>query len=156
MNRAEYIKLKSDELYARALDMGYSKSTIIEHLASLKMYAEDEFGHQGDDARMWAIERYNDELDAEQLPIQTEDNNANLPLTLEKFTNDAKKMMEESKRPITVYAAVGTLLENASDYWMMEFLKEQCNAGMSVRAYMFEQIVCAVANKLRYDSKAGN
>lgn len=62
-----YMKRKSDELYARAMKHGNSEATVIEHMSSLIAYCEANTEYRGDDARMWAIERYNDELDAEEL-----------------------------------------------------------------------------------------
>lgn len=61
------MKRKSDELYARAMKHGNSEATVIEHMSSLIVYCEATTEYRGDDARMWAIERYNDELDAEEL-----------------------------------------------------------------------------------------
>ena len=62
-----YMKRKSNELYARAMKYGNSEATVIEHMTSLIAYCEANTEYRGDDARMWAIERYNDELDAEEL-----------------------------------------------------------------------------------------
>ena len=63
----DYMKRKSNELYARAMKHGNSEATVIEHMSSLIAYCEANTEYRGDDARMWAIERYNDELDAEEL-----------------------------------------------------------------------------------------
>ena len=62
-----YMKRKSNELYTRAMKHGNSEATVIEHMSSLVAYCEANTEYRGDDARMWAIERYNDELDAEEL-----------------------------------------------------------------------------------------
>ena len=62
-----YMKRKSNELYTRAMKHGNSEATVIEHMSSLIAYCEANTEYRGDDARMWAIERYNDELDAEEL-----------------------------------------------------------------------------------------
>ena len=67
MANRNYIKRKSDELYTRAMKHGDSKATVIEHMSSLIAYCEAHTEYRGDDARLWAIERYNDELDAEEL-----------------------------------------------------------------------------------------
>lgn len=63
----DYMKRKSNELYARAMKHGNSEATVIEHMSSLIAYCEANTEYRGDDARMWTIERYNDELDAEEL-----------------------------------------------------------------------------------------
>lgn len=62
-----YMKRKSNELYTRAMKHGNSEATVIEHMSSLIAYCEANTEYRGDDARMWTIERYNDELDAEEL-----------------------------------------------------------------------------------------
>lgn len=62
-----YMKRKSNELYARAMKHGNSEATVIEHMTSLIAYCEANTEYRGDDARMWTIERYNDELGAEEL-----------------------------------------------------------------------------------------
>lgn len=56
-----------EDLYARAMERGDSEATAIEHLVSLKELCEETTDLRGDDARMWAIERYNDEIDAQEL-----------------------------------------------------------------------------------------
>lgn len=66
MANRSYMKHKSNELYVRALKRGHSEATVTEHMSSLIAYCETITGYRGDDARMWAIERYNDELDAEE------------------------------------------------------------------------------------------
>lgn len=61
------IKRRLNDLYARAMDRGDDEAAVMEHLASLKELCEETTDWRDDDARMWAIERYNDEIDAQEL-----------------------------------------------------------------------------------------
>ena len=47
-----YMKRKSNELYARAMKHGNSEATVIEHMSSLIAYCEANTEYRGDDARM--------------------------------------------------------------------------------------------------------
>lgn len=61
------MKKRLKDLYGRAMEHGDSEATVIEHLVSLREFCEATTNLRDDDARMWAIERYNDEIDAQEL-----------------------------------------------------------------------------------------
>lgn len=65
--KSKETKRRLNDLYARAMDRGDSEATVIEHLTSLKELCEETTDLRDDDARLWAIERYNDEIDAQEL-----------------------------------------------------------------------------------------
>ena len=70
-------------------------------------------------------------------------------MTIEELCSKSRLLIAESKTPMTIAAAVSTLLEGKSDTELIEFLKRDCY--YDIRNYIEEQIIGATINKIRYE-----
>lgn len=71
-------------------------------------------------------------------------------MTLKELCDNTERLIDETRRPMTAYEAVGTLTEPMTDEELAVFLKTECNAGESIRYYLTEQAIRAVINELKY------
>ncbi len=76
----------------------------------------------------------------------------NRPNSMAELTASVKDRLDNSKVPVTAFAAVGDVMDELSINELVEFFTGCVVGGEIVlRSYMTEQLSAAVINKLKYE-----